>query len=328
MPASAEPADEPPAKRAKPSDAGDGLTKNSAFVFIKPHAVTQAVKDLVRQKLCDCQISVIQSGQIDAEKIDKDSLIDNHYGAIASRAMKQQPSDLVVQAQAQADFQKLFGIGWPDALAQGKVYNAVDGAKALGISLEELGNRFDKTVRGTSQLKFGGGFYCAKLDEIFVINGFYTKMRGKFTQPGTCIYFYEVEWESAKLAWADFRAKVIGATNPKEAAEGSLRNTVLVNWSSLALESEPNMGDNGIHASASPFEGLAEKANWLGHSLQDDLLGSALVKAGVSLDTIQEWTTDPVVSFDGKKQSLFDLLEDVDVQPCIEKAKKIAAGPN
>ena len=35
-------------------------------------------------------------------------------------------------------------------------------------------------------------------------------MRGKFTTPGTCIHYYEVEWDPKDLSWGDFREKVLG----------------------------------------------------------------------------------------------------------------------
>ena len=41
-------------------------------------------------------------------------------------------------------------------------------------------------------------------------------------------------------------------------------------WKELGLKSEPNVGDNGVHASASPLEGLAERMNWVGAKLQTD----------------------------------------------------------
>lgn len=305
-------------------DAGPPM--NSAFVFIKPHAVTGAVKKLIEQKLALNNISVLRSGEIKAEQIDKESLIDNHYGAIAARAMKQTPPELTVQESAQEEFRKLFGLSWTDALKQGKVYNSVDGAKKLGVDLEELGMRFDKLKRGVDQLKFGGGFYVGKLGDMFVVNGFYAKMRGKFTKPGTSIWFYEVRWNPELLSWQDFRANVIGATDPKTANAGSCRAEILGGWKGLGLEFEPSTGDNGVHASASPFEGLVEKANWLKASVGSDAFGKKMIDAGVSEAKILEWGQDPPVMFEGKKQSLFDLLEDLDASECINKAVNISKG--
>ena len=88
------------------------------------------------------------------------------------------------------------------------------------------------------------------------------------------------------------------------------------------------MGDNGVHASASPFEGLAEKMNWLKLDPADDTFAKALLDAGVSMDMLKAWTVDPQVVLpggDGKKGSLFDQLEDMDFTPAVEKCKALAA---
>jgi hypothetical protein len=39
--------------------------------------------------------------------------------------------------------------------------------------------------------------------------------------------------------------------------------TIYKGWEGLGLDYKPNVGDNGVHASASPFEALAERMNWL-----------------------------------------------------------------
>jgi nucleoside diphosphate kinase len=165
---------------------------------------------------------------------------------------------------------------------------------------------------------------AAESNDIFVINGFYMAMREKYTKPGTSIHYYLVEWDPAKLSWEDFRGKVLGATDPSTAADGSLRKTIFSDWAKLGLKSEPNVGDNGVHASASPFEALAERLNWMGATLETDPFGKALLESGVPKSTIMEWTKDPQVNFEGKKASLFDLLEDLDYDPCLAKAQAIA----
>ena len=83
-------------------------------------------------------------------------------------------------------------------------------------------------------------------------------MRSKFVGDAS-IYCFEVEWPSPKLSWSDFRGKLLGPTDPANAPDGSLRKEILTRYKELGLTSEPNQGDNGVHASASPFEGLAEK---------------------------------------------------------------------
>jgi hypothetical protein len=51
-------------------------------------------------------------------------------------------------------------------------------------------------------------------------------------------------------SWEDFRGKVLGGTDPKTAADGSVRRSILDQWKALKLKDEPNVGDNGVHASA------------------------------------------------------------------------------
>ena len=94
----------------------------------------------------------------------------------------------------------------------------------------QVGDEYDKLKKGESLLKFGGGFYCGKVQDIYVINGFYARMREQFTTPGTSIHYYQVEWDAGRLSWADFRGKVLGGTDPKTAWPTSLRNAVFRGW--------------------------------------------------------------------------------------------------
>jgi hypothetical protein len=299
--------------------------KQAAFVFIKPHAVNEKVKYLMNLKLRASGMTIVSEGEIKAEEIDEKQLIDTHYGAIAAKAVKLTPDALNVQPKAQEAFLKTFGTTWDDAVKSGKVYNAMDGAKKLGISTSELNGKWGTLKSGATLLKFGGGFYCGKVDDVFIINGFYMAMRGAFTKPGTSIYYYQVEWDPANLSWADFRQKVLGATDPAKAHVDSARRLIYSNWKGLGLASCPNTGDNGVHASASPFEALSERCNWLGASITKDFYGKGTVASGVPLQMLKAWCDDPQVNFEGKKQSLFDLLEDLDAGECLAKSGKIAA---
>ena len=163
-------------------------------------------------------------------------------------------------------------------------------------------------------------------DDIYVINGFYASMRSKYTSPGSSIYYFSVSWAAADLSWADFRSRVLGATDPATAEGGSMRSNILKEWESLGLASEPNVGDNGVHGSASPFEGLAEKMNWLEVDPTKDAFGASVLAAGMDEATLKKWTKDPVVAYDvaGAKGSLFDALEDMDVADCSAKLAELS----
>jgi hypothetical protein len=144
-------------------------------------------------------------------------------------------------------------------------------------------------------------------------------MRAKFVTPGTSIHYYVVDFDPAHLHWGDFRGKILGPTDPAAAPADSLRGLILAQWESLGLKEVPNTGDNGVHASASPFEGLAERMNWLKVSCDADPFGSALIHKGVTAAIIKEWSVDPQVH--GK--SIFDQLEDTDAEACIAKCVEL-----
>jgi nucleoside diphosphate kinase len=303
------------------------MVKNSAFLFIKPHAVTDKVKALVADGLAKNDIKVVAEGALDAATIDKKMLIDNHYYAIASKATLLEPAELNVPAEK---FQKKFGLGWQEALNKGLVYNAKQACEKLGLDAAGLDAEWAKCKKSGNLVKFGGGFYCGSIQGIYIFNGFFMAMRNKYVAPGTGIYYYVVEWESSKLSWEDFRGSVLGPTDPATGPEGCLRGLIYQNWEELGLSAQPNVGDNGVHASASPFEALAERMNWVGAKLEEDEFGAALLEAGISAKTIKAWSVDPQVTYGAAsmpiKGSLFDALEDVDSDQCLALARMINAG--
>eukprot|EP01059_Diplonema_ambulator_P013494 TRINITY_DN23_c0_g2_i1.p2 TRINITY_DN23_c0_g2~~TRINITY_DN23_c0_g2_i1.p2 ORF type:complete len:354 (+),score=132.03 TRINITY_DN23_c0_g2_i1:104-1165(+) len=303
--------------------------RNQAFVFIKPHANTEAVRKLVIARLQKAGINVTSEGEITGEQIDANKYIDQHYYAIASKATMLKPHELNVPADK---FKAKFGLEWSDAIKQGLTFNAMDACAKLGVDSAGLDKMWAAAKKNDKLEKFGGGFYCGELPtpeggSIYVFNGFFMSMRSKFTLPGTSIHYYTVDFSPKTTKWSSFRNDVLGPTDPAEAPAGSLRREVYDNWKELDLEAIPNVGDNGVHASASPFEGLAERMNWLQTPISDDRFGKEVLKAGVSKATIKAWSVDPQVSAPGSKgkKSLFDQLEDLDAAPCITKMVTIAS---
>jgi hypothetical protein len=101
---------------------------------------------------------------------------------------------------------------------------------------------------------------------------------------------------------------------------------ILAKWKELGLTEEPNVGLNGVHASASPFEAMAEINNWLETPLESIGFGAGLLAAGVPAATVKDWTVDPVVPLGGGgKGSLFDALEDMDAADCTAKCVELVS---
>jgi hypothetical protein len=170
-------------------------------------------------------------------------------------------------------FESEFGESYDAALQEGRICNAMEACAVFGCSPEQL----DEAWQKTKAHKFGGGFYCGRVTlngkSLYVFNAFFMSMRAKFVAPGTSIYCFEVEWSPEILPWSDFRGKVLGPTDPAQAPAGSLRQLILQDYVKLGLSAVPNKGDNGVHASASPFEGLAEKSNWLSRPFESEAFG-------------------------------------------------------
>jgi hypothetical protein len=298
---------------------------NSAFVFVKPHANTsQACRDLVRSILTSHKISIIDEGEISAERIDAERLIDQHYYAIGSKAVLLRPSELDIPNDK---FEAVFHLPWSAVLAQNLAYNAMDACSYLGVDSAGLDKVWAAAKDAGKLVKLGGGFYCGLIDSvpgkepIYVINGFYMAMRAKFVTPGSSIYYFNVEWKSCDLSFADFRGKVLGCTDPQLSPPDSIRGHIFNNWQALGLSSVPNTGDNGVHASASPFEGLAERSNWLKHDMKSDHFGKKLTKVGIPVTTLGKWSKDPSVG----GASVFDTLEEMNCDECLVKAMQLQA---
>ena len=237
---------------------------------------------------------------------------------LASKATILPAKDIPVPADK---FKDSFGEAWETVLKEDRACNAMDACKRFKCTADELDAAWGKADK---VVKFGGGFYCGlvsmKGTKLYVFNAFFMNMRSKFVGKDTSIHCFVVEFSPKTLSWKAFRNNVLGPTDPKEGPAGSLRKMILDDYKSLGLKSEPNKGDNGVHASASPFEGLAERINWLGKKPEEDSFGQALLKAGLSQKTIAEWSVDPRVKMpDGSMGSIFDALEDMDVDDCLAK---------
>ena len=206
------------------------------------------------------------------------------------------------------------------------MFNALDACEHLGIDPSTLGEYWVQCQNNDMMIKFGGGFYCGLVsvperDPIYVFNGFFMNMRSKYVKPGASIHYFTVSFPATTLTWGRFRSDVVGATDPCDAVDSSLRGQILAEWQNLGLSVIPNRTDNGIHASASPFEGLVERVNWLNSSISNDHFGAQLLATGVEESTIDAWRLDPQIEEIG---SVFDAFEDLDCTDALYKAVELS----
>jgi len=137
--------------------------KNMAFVFVKPKANNEKVQKLVKDTFAASKISLVKEGEIKGEVIDKDKLIDNHYYAIAQKAVLMRPKDLNAPEQGKKKFHDVFGVTWEEALKSGLVMNAAEVCAEYQLNSKELGGYWDACKKSGKMIKFCGGFYCGKI---------------------------------------------------------------------------------------------------------------------------------------------------------------------
>jgi len=172
---------------------------------------------------------------------------------------------------------------------------------------------------GTTRL--AGGTYLMQIKlfgkPYLLLNPFHAYQLVPYTTSGHAIIAFEC---LSKLSWEHLRNKICGVTDPKLAAEGSLRNLFLNAKDTLGL-GDVDKGSNGVHMSAGPLEGMVELQRFLtDHEVSHEKLGfeqlafGALLAKSLSLDRIKELGTNPVLSIEGKNVSAFDATEEKDAE--------------
>jgi len=120
---------------------------NSALLFLKPEVAASApALAMVRGVLAGHGLQVVEQGVVGAAAVASQGLVDKHYGAIAAKALKQKPSELVLSAEQRKLFEAELKVGWFDALSRRVLVNA----NTAEVEVESLKAAALKRLRGTS----------------------------------------------------------------------------------------------------------------------------------------------------------------------------------
>lgn len=118
---------------------------------------------------------------------------------------------------------------------------------ALNVIVDTVGSK-----------KIAGGKYATVLniegEKVAVLNAFHPQQLLHYTRPGRALVVFEC---ASDTDWKDLRHAMTGATNPANAAEGSIRRTLRENAHGLGLP-EVTTATNGVHCSAGPLEAMLE----------------------------------------------------------------------
>lgn len=301
--------------------------ENHALVFIKPHAAgSQLVKEYVEKYLQEHKCYITGEGELLAKDIDQRGIIDKHYSAIATNAMKVLPKDLFITDEKKNEFKEKFGESWENENENGNIYNVrTIQEKFPELSLKEISEAW--LDPSSVVMKLGPGNYVGKLGKLehvqsplYLVNGFYIAMRQYYVEEGAKVIYFTVEWNENELSWADFRSKVIGSTDPREADPNSLRGRLYQEYQTFGLTEEPNKSKNCVHASAGPIEAMKERATWIELDLDKDPFARVMKSKGVSDELLKKWGNNETCKIGSKQGPAFDLLEDLNSSAVIDLA--------
>ncbi|KAJ4459765.1 putative Glutamine synthetase [Paratrimastix pyriformis] len=297
---------------------------NCAVFFLKPNCAANAeVLAFCKERLTREGITIENEGELTAECIDREGIVDYHYAAIANYGALT-PGRVTLQRflenpEFRVSFRTSFGVDLNSVL----LYSALELRAHLGCTVREMQDLW----KSSGCKKMAPGLYIGRIahdDHLYwCVNGFYLGLREKFTAPGGKVHWLAIRWDPARLSWARFRDGVIGATDPEKAPLDSLRGQMLTDWRRFHLPGKPDVQDNCIHASAGPLEGSRERRRWCGGAEGRSLLPIDQEPFLISLtspphpltrEAIERVLENPLIHPHGesKRVSLFDATENMD----------------
>ena len=110
--------------------------QNVALVFVKPHAATPKVLDLVPSFLEEKGLVVERSGSVKAEQIEQQKIIDEHYKAIAQVGMERDMRKLALEEVSEKF--SVYGTSVEKAIQSGELCSAVTALEILKVDPSEL----------------------------------------------------------------------------------------------------------------------------------------------------------------------------------------------
>jgi hypothetical protein len=319
--------------RSEATDSGDlwirpyvfdrDVSTNQFVLFLKPEA-TAIDKGVRVERILEIVFDALQKWDVhlgavrvlNYSHLHKYRIMDKHYGVIneiSRRGISAISDDAKIALQRIFESELKAGavvLGGHQFLEKVPAFSAF----ALSTVSDNIGSK-----------KLAGGTYCLPLrvsgETLLVLNGFHPYQLEHFTSPGKAIVVMEC---SAKTSWANLRQQLIGATNPTNAAQGSIRRILLEKIRELGME-DVNQGANGIHLSAGPLEGMVEIQRFFSQHDGDSIkfletsFGALLLQKGFSEDQVGQFTLNPFYTYEGRSVSAFDLTEELDGIAAAEK---------
>jgi hypothetical protein len=293
--------------------------RNEATLFLKPELTSDknadlaAVLDLLQKSLAKYKVDVQGAAVLSGPFLASHNIMPRHYGAI-NKASREGLNSL--NPQAQKKLQSTFA----EALAAGA--EVLGGHQFLNkypyFTPKSLSVLWD--CKSATSVKLAPGAYAADfrvLDRrVVIVNGFNPYQIEYYTEAGKAIFVLVVR---SATPWSTLRSDLIGATDPAQAAKGSIRQKLLANKKKWGLRNV-DRSLNGVHLSAGPIEGYFEIRRFF-QSI-GDVEGCANFlraynAAGLDEAKLDSLSSNPLVGDGKNKMPLFDATEEMDMDDAI-----------
>lgn len=306
-----------------PFEKADSAEAHELVFFLKPELLLSGagvklpdVIGLIERAFAAYDLAIGSLAILTAKYLKEHAVMQAHYGVI-NKVSREGRAALSEDARAKLDesFGKLTSDG-ADVLGGHQILDTFPGLTPS--PLNEIWER-------KRSVKLAGGTYAIDIEvdgrTLIALNGFHPDQIDHFIAPGRRIAVATVR---SGRAWADLRGKLVGATDPAKAPEGSIRRALLDRKDELGLAAV-NQGFNGVHLSAGPLEGLVELVRFTSDraagttlDVADTCFGLLLAQAGFSRARTEELMSNLDLIVGGKIISAFDLTEEVDAAGAVE----------
>jgi nucleoside diphosphate kinase len=287
--------------------------KHQLVFFFKPEITSDShvhLKDAINiavEALTKAHVEIGSVKILSGDYLAEHDIMVKHYGVIANISKN---GESVISSSAKQTLAEKFA-DFPGAEVLGGHQFLLRYPDISPFALSVLNDNL-----GTTRL--AGGTYAMKAKVVgkpyIVLNPFHAYQLVPYTTPGHSIVVFECV---SSTPWADLRGKVCGVTDPKDAAEGSIRKTYLNKKSELGFK-EVDKSSNGIHMSAGPLEAMVELGRFFIVNYADTSFGAALKKKGLTEEQINALAGNPLLDVGGKKVSAFDATEEKNVSEALE----------
>jgi hypothetical protein len=298
----------------EPAKVGQTSKKNELLMFVKPEVFmvdnldhARASLEMIFSKLDQFGAEVDGVIIVGGKALEDKEIMNRHYGFINLMSRK---ASQVMSAEDRAKIEELLGVSLDE-------YKPYGGNEFLASHPNYNAHSLDALWSTKKSKRVRGGFYVADYEadgEKFVlVNAFHPVQLLHFTEPSHRIVLLLIHSDNE---WSTLRGDLIGTTNPENASPESIRGALFAEPAKYGFE-KVGSGNNGVHLSAGPFEGMSEIVNFLGNlfdldvSAEPPLLLQKLKAAGLSQEQALKATENPTVEVDGKSSDLYGSTEDI-----------------